>query len=361
MFSAVVRTKILFFDKNPIGRILNRFSKDVGTMDDQVAFTFFDFFAGIMNFLGMILVTILINPAVFIPTLPLALLFFCLRFFYLSTSRDVKRIEATSDICDCISARSPLYSHISAVMQGLTTVRAFSNERLVLKQFYDRQDVNTSANALTYVTARWFGFTIDCLVAIFIMAVAYAALYSSIVFQSGDVALMLMYAIQLTGSFSWVMRQSAELQNSMISVERISKYAALPIEAAERKGMKPPSNWPSNGHLYFHNVSMRYEENTELVLRNIEADIQPREKIGIVGRTGAGKSSLLRALFRLTEFDGLIMIDGISTKSLILQELRKRISIIPQDPVLFIGSLRKNLDPFVEFTDQQLWSALDQV
>uniref|UniRef100_A0A9J2Q188 Uncharacterized protein n=1 Tax=Ascaris lumbricoides TaxID=6252 RepID=A0A9J2Q188_ASCLU len=342
----------MMFTANPIGRILNRFSKDVGTMDDQLSFAFFDFFTGTLNFFGMVAVTLLINPAVFIPTLPLAFVFFFVRIFYLSSSRDVKRLEATT--------RSPLYSHISASMQGLTTVRAFSNENRALKEYHDRQDVNTSAFFLSLATARWFASSIDWLVAFFITGVAFASVLSPAVLESGEVALMLVYAVQLTGFFSWVMRQSAELQNAMVSVERIMNYSELPSEPLT-EGTLPPSDWPTMGHLHFHNVSLRYEEDGDLVLRDIEADIKPKEKIGIVGRTGAGKSSLLRALFRLTEPEGSVLIDGLDTKKVVLQELRKRLSIIPQDPVLFIGSLRRNLDPFAEFSDDDLWSALEQV
>uniref|UniRef100_A0A914ZN19 ABC transmembrane type-1 domain-containing protein n=1 Tax=Parascaris univalens TaxID=6257 RepID=A0A914ZN19_PARUN len=215
MFTAVVKAKVIFFDTNPIGRILNRFSKDVGTMDDQLSFAFFDFFTGTLNFLGIVAVTLLINPAVFIPTLPLAFVFFFVRIFYLSSSRDVKRLEATT--------RSPLYSHISASMQGLTTVRAFSNESRTLKEYHNRQDVNTSAFFLSLATARWFASSIDWLVAFFITGVAFASVLSPALLESGEVALMLVYAVQLTGFFSWVMRQSAELQNAL-SVRRQSVF-----------------------------------------------------------------------------------------------------------------------------------------
>ncbi|VDM50026.1 unnamed protein product [Toxocara canis] len=217
MFKAVVRARILFFDKNPIGRILNRFSKDIGAMDDQLAFAFFDFFTGLLNFLGMVGVTVMINPAVFIPTLPLAFIFFFVRLFYLASSRDIKRLEATT--------RSPLYSHISAVMQGLTTVRAFSNENRALKEYHDRQDVNTSAFFLSLASARWFASTIDWLVAFFITGVAFASVLSPSILESGEVALMLVYVVQFTGFFSWVMRQSAELQNSVRNIRYHSSFS----------------------------------------------------------------------------------------------------------------------------------------
>uniref|UniRef100_A0A914ZNB2 ABC transmembrane type-1 domain-containing protein n=2 Tax=Parascaris univalens TaxID=6257 RepID=A0A914ZNB2_PARUN len=351
MFTAVVKAKVIFFDTNPIGRILNRFSKDVGTMDDQLSFAFFDFFTGTLNFLGIVAVTLLINPAVFIPTLPLAFVFFFVRIFYLSSSRDVKRLEATT--------RSPLYSHISASMQGLTTVRAFSNESRTLKEYHNRQDVNTSAFFLSLATARWFASSIDWLVAFFITGVAFASVLSPALSASA-VGLSLMYAIAMAGTFGRYLEIWTRCEINMVSVERIMNYSELPSEPLT-EGILPPSDWPTMGHLQFRNVSLRYDEDGDFVLKDIDADIQPKEKIGIVGRTGAGKSSLLRALFRLTEPDGSVLIDGLDTKKVVLQELRKRLSIIPQDPVLFIGSLRRNLDPFAEFSDDDLWSALEQV
>ncbi|CAJ0610332.1 unnamed protein product [Cylicocyclus nassatus] len=354
MFKAVVNTKIAFFDKNPIGRILNRFSKDVGTMDDQLSFVFFEFLMGALNFFGFVFVILLLNPIVFLPTLPLVLLFFLLRVVYLASSRDVKRLEATT--------RSPLYSHISAFMNGLYTVRAFGKQKEVLHEYYRAQDINTATFGLTLTTARLFAVCIDWLVAIFVSIVAFCAVISTVTMSSGEVALMLVYAVQLTGFFSWIMRQSAELQNGMVSVERIVQYTELESEHDNTQAEEIPKSWPSEGHITITDMSMKYDEDGEYVLKNVSLDIKPKEKIGIVGRTGAGKSSLLRALFRLTPpVSGTVMIDGVDTATLPLKVLRRGIAIIPQEPILFIGSLRRNLDPFNQYTDEELWRVLEQV
>ncbi|VDN32966.1 unnamed protein product [Cylicostephanus goldi] len=206
--------------------------------------------------------------------------------------------------------------------------------------------------------------------------------------SSGEVALMLVYAVQLTGFFSWIMRQSAELQNGMVSVERIVQYTELESEHDDTQAEEVPKSWPSEGHITVSlleslsykekitNMSMKYDEDGEYVLKNVSLDIKPKEKvrisfferfdplsnIGIVGRTGAGKSSLLRALFRLTPpVSGNVMIDGVDTATLPLKVLRRGIAIIPQEPILFIGSLRRNLDPFNQYSDEELWRVLEQV
>ncbi|GMR31895.1 hypothetical protein PMAYCL1PPCAC_02090, partial [Pristionchus mayeri] len=369
MFDAIVKTSLEFFDKNPIGRILNRFSKDVSTMDDTISMVFFEFVVGMLSFATIVGMIFLLNPWIVLPSLPLVAVFYLFRQVYLATSRDVKRLEATS--------RSPLYSHISALMNGLVTIRAFGCEKSVLEKYHEMQNVSVASFYLTLSTSRWFAIWIDWLVNVFLAFVAFFCIFFKDSISSGEVALMLVYAVQLTGFFSWIMRQSAELQNGMVSIERIVNYAAMAPEET-KKGVKeekrrmseirettdtPGEHWPSKGHLQMRDVWMKYgEESTDYVLKAVTLDIQPGEKIGIVGRTGAGKSSLLRALFRLTvPSKGHIIIDDVDTATVPLKTLRKSIGIIPQEPVLFLGSIRKNLDPFDEYSDEELWAALELV
>lgn len=181
--------------------------------------------------------------------------------------------------------------------------------------------------------------------------------------QSGNVGLAILQCINMIGMCQWGMRQTAEIENQMTSVERVMEYANLPPEPALESTVenKPPAEWPQNGSIQFQDLSFKYSANGEYVLKDITIEVKPGEKIGIVGRTGAGKSSIIQAMFRLAELDGTILIDGIDTNRLGLHDLRSKISIIPQDPVLFSGTLRFNLDPFDERTEEEMWGALAQV
>lgn len=167
----------------------------------------------------------------------------------------------------------------------------------------------------------------------------------------GNVGLALTQSMTLTGMFQWGMRQWSELENQMTSIERVQEYADLTPEV-DNNTKEPPKSWPERGKIIFRNMFLRYSKDSPYVLKDLIFEIQPREKVGIVGRTGAGKSSLIQALFRLADVEGAIMIDGVDTKTVPLSVLRSKISIIPQEPVLFSGTLRKNLDPFDEYNDE---------
>lgn len=179
--------------------------------------------------------------------------------------------------------------------------------------------------------------------------------------RGGDVGLAITQSTALTGLVQWGMRQSAEVANQLMSVERVLEYQELPKEKQPAKPKTPPPSWPDQGLLTFNDMGLKYDVNAPLILKELDLVIKPKEKVGIVGRTGAGKSSLISALFRLADVTGDVEIDGINTKDLALQTLRSKISIIPQDPVLFSGTLRYNLDPFENYSDDMLYKALNEV
>ncbi|KAK3702318.1 hypothetical protein RRG08_008706 [Elysia crispata] len=355
MFSRILRTVMGFFDTNPVGRVLNRFSKDTGQVDDLLPWTMFDVLQNALQTVGIVVAAAIFNPWVLIPVLPLLVVLVLIRRYYVQTSRSVKRLESTT--------RSPVFSHLSASLQGLHTIRAMHMEQKLSTEFNAHQDLHTEAWFLFLSTSRWLGIRMDILSVVFIACVVYLSVLTSDSMDAGYVGLSAVYTIHLMGLFQWTVRQSVELENQMIAVERVLQYTRLPIEAAleSKPGQGPPDTWPSSGSIRANRVSLQYSPLSPFVLKNISFDIRGGEKVGIVGRTGAGKSSLITTLFRLAEPEGELTIDGVSIHRLGLHDLRKAISIIPQDPVLFTGSVRRNLDPFDEYSDSQLWRALDEV
>ncbi|XP_029892333.1 ATP-binding cassette sub-family C member 4 isoform X4 [Aquila chrysaetos chrysaetos] len=353
MFQSILKAPVLFFDRNPIGRILNRFSKDIGHLDDLLPLTFLDFMQTLLQIFGVVAVAVAVIPWILIPLIPLFILFIFLRRYFLDTSRDIKRLESTT--------RSPVFSHLSSSLQGLWTIRALKAEERFQKLFDAHQDLHSEAWFLFLTTSRWFAVRLDAICAIFVIVVAFGSLLLTKTLNAGQVGLALSYAITLMGTFQWGVRQSAEVENLMISVERVMEYTELEKEAPWETNKHPPPEWPSQGMIAFENVNFTYSLDGPLVLRHLSVLIKPKEKVGIVGRTGAGKSSLIAALFRLAEPEGRIWIDKYLTSELGLHDLRKKISIIPQEPVLFTGTMRKNLDPFNEYTDEELWNALEEV
>ncbi|XP_029065759.1 multidrug resistance-associated protein 4 isoform X2 [Monodon monoceros] len=353
MFESILRAPVLFFDRNPTGRILNRFSKDIGHMDDLLPLTFLDFIQTFLQVIGVVGVAVSVIPWIAIPLVPLGIIFFVLRRYFLQTSRDVKRLESTT--------RSPVFSHLSSSLQGLWTIRAYKAEERFQELFDAHQDLHSEAWFLFLTTSRWFAVRLDAICAIFVIVVAFGSLVLAKTLDAGQVGLALSYALTLMGMFQWCVRQSAEVENMMISVERVIEYTDLEKEAPWEYQKRPPPSWPQEGVVVFDNVNFSYSLDGPLVLKHLTALIKSREKVGIVGRTGAGKSSLIAALFRLSEPEGKIWIDKILTTEIGLHDLRKKMSIIPQEPVLFTGTMRKNLDPFNEHTDEELWNALEEV
>ncbi|XP_030838231.1 multidrug resistance-associated protein 4 isoform X2 [Strongylocentrotus purpuratus] len=355
MFEALIRAPMQFFDTNSIGRILNRFSEDIGSMDEQLPTSFADFNIISFQTLGVIIVISIFNPIVLIFMVPLCVAFTLVRRYYLASSRDIKRLEGIT--------RSPVFSHLSASLQGLVTIRAFKVQEDFTKQFDLHQNTHTRTWFLFISSTCWFGIVLDWMAITFLAIVAFSCIILSDILElnSSLVGLSLTYSLQLMDDFQWGVIQSAEVENSMTSTERVIEYSQLKPEASLEKENEPDADWPKHGIITFEDVSVSYSDDGPLVLKNLRCSIRAEEKVGIVGRTGAGKSSLMAALMRLTEPRGILKIDGVTITEIGLHALRKRISFIPQDPVLFSGTLRKNLDPFNHHTDEDMWNALEEV
>nr|CAI9712216.1 unnamed protein product [Rangifer tarandus platyrhynchus] len=292
-------------------------------------------------------------PWTAIPVIPLGIVFFFLRRYFLETSRDVKRLECTT--------RSPVFSHLASSLQGLWTIRAYKAEQKFQELFDAHQVLHSEAWFLLLTTSRWLAVYLNVICAIFVTVVAFGALILVESLDAGHVGLVLSLTIILTRMFQWCVRQSVEVENMMISVERGIEYTDLGKEAPWELEYRPPPSWPHEGEIYFRNVNFRHKSDGPLVLRNVYAAFYPGRKYGIVGRTGAGKSSLIAALFRLSEPEGDICIDDTLTTRIGLHDLRKKISVALQEPVLFTGTMRKNLDPCNEHTEEELWNALEEV
>merc|ERR1719270_1833913 len=296
-FNRLLRAPCRFFDTNPVGRILNRFSKDMGSMDELLPPAFFDCFTIGLTIIGIMAVIFAVRPWVIIPTIVLGILFVWLRTFYMHSSRDIKRLEGI--------ARSPVFSQLSTSLQGLTTIRAFSAEPLLRSEFDYQQDLHTSTWFAFLSATRWFGVWLDWIVCVYIGVVVYSFLVLGGDVLGGEVGLAISNCILLTGMLQWGVRQSAEVENLMTAVERVMEYTKLPQEEEPSKPDNvPEKSWPSKGVIQFDEVFLRYDKDEKDVLKGVNFKTVENEKIGIVGRTGAGKSSLLTAVLRLAEPTG---------------------------------------------------------
>lgn len=351
MTEAIIKAPALFFDTNPVGRILNRFSKDTGCMDDLLpGQSLFAIQLLLFAFSGSVLSAIS-NLWLFFVCTPLMLLFIFLAKFYLRSSREIRRIEAMT----C----SPVYSCIADTVAGLEVIRSSSMEEAFIKRLYRYLDKNSSALLMLKASARWLSVCGNTLVNFLFLAVPVGAL---LVTQSPALAGMtLTYIFQMLDITQYAIRIASDTENHMTSVERVMNYASIESEPGYNTDTLPPEQWPYEGGLTLCDLSLAYLKDAPKVLNNIDIRIAPKEKVGIAGRTGAGKSSLVAALFRMPEPEGKIIIDGLNIKDLNLQASRRAMTVIPQDPVLFSGSLRRNLDPFSLYEDHELWRTLEEV
>uniref|UniRef100_A0A4W2EJ06 Multidrug resistance-associated protein 4 n=1 Tax=Bos indicus x Bos taurus TaxID=30522 RepID=A0A4W2EJ06_BOBOX len=333
MLDSILRAPVLFFDRNPLGRILNRFSKDIGHMDDLLPQIFQDFIQTFLLVISVAIVMMAAVPWIAIPVIPLGIIFFFLRRYFLETSRDVKRLECTT--------RSPVFSHLASSLRGLWTIRAYKAEQRFQEVFDAHQNLHSEAWFLLLTTSRWLTVLLHVTCATFVTVVAFGALILA------ENPLLLTYVM------SYVFQ--------MISVERAIEYTELEKEAAWEYVYRPPPSWPREGRIRFDEVNLTYSLDGPLVLNDLGAHAYRGVKMGIVGRTGAGKSSLVAALFRLLEPKGRIWIDDICTTNIGLHDLRKKMSVVSQEPVLFTEMIWKNLDPFNEHTYEKCWNALEEV
>jgi ATP-binding cassette subfamily C (CFTR/MRP) protein 1 len=356
MANAIFRSPMSFFDTTPAGRILNRFSSDIYRVDEVLARTFNFLFVNAARSAATLIIISATTPSFMALIVPLCLTYLWVQRYYLQTSRELKRLDSVT--------KSPVYSHFQETLGGTSTIRAYRQEARFLHDNEWRLDANNRAYFPSATANRWLGVRLELIGAVVILGAAVfpiMAVANGAVISSGLVGLAMSYALQITTSLSWIVRQAVEVETNIVAVERVLEYANLPSEAAEIVAeRRPPAAWPADGAVSFENYSARYRDNLDLVLKNIDISIKSHEKIGVVGRTGAGKSSLTLALFRIIEpAEGRIDIDAVDTSRMGLLDLRRRLAIIPQDAALFEGSVRDNLDPGHVHEDAALWDVLE--
>ncbi|XP_028899889.2 multidrug resistance-associated protein 1 isoform X3 [Zeugodacus cucurbitae] len=352
LLNNILRVELNFFDTTPVGRILSRFSKDVDVLDTKLPQLIDDCLWCGFQVLATIAVISMSTPIFLAVIIPIGFLYYFAQRFYVASSRQLMRLESVS--------RSPIYTHFSETITGVTTIRAYTVQDRFIDESDNRVDKNQVCKYPSLIANRWLAIRLEMVGNLIIL---FASLFAVLGGQSnpGLVGLSVSYALQVTQTLNWLVRMTSDIETNIVAVERIKEYGETKQEAPwELENSKVPRDWPTEGKVVFEDFKVRYREGLELVLRGITVSISGGEKVGIVGRTGAGKSSLTLSLFRIIEAaGGRISIDGIDISSLGLHMLRSRLTIIPQDPVLFSGTLRINLDPFEVKSDDELWKALE--
>jgi len=338
-----------------------RFSRDVDTLDNILWSTLYESLITVVTLIGTMALVVIVFPWLILAIVPLLGAYYALSVYYRSTSREIKRLDS--------NLRSHLYAYFSESLTGLGTLKAYG---VVDKAIVKNENMIDYSNAPYYMFqmgSRWITLRVNVLGAILTFATVVLIVSTRQSINPAAAGLVLSYLARISGDLNWGVQRLSMLENNMNSAERLAHYIDnLEQERpAERPDSKSPKGddekktfWPNAGVIEFRDVSMRYRPELPLVLRNVSFDVHAAQKLAVVGRTGAGKSSLIQALFLLSELDqGQIWIDGVDTQTLGTVDLRSRIGIIPQDPVLFQGTVRYNLDPLSRHTEQELWQVLE--
>ncbi|CAI5534049.1 unnamed protein product [Closterium sp. Naga37s-1] len=359
LLARVLRLPMAFFDSQPSGRLLNRFTRDMEQMDLQLPDTLLSYLSCLFQVVFAIVVIVIVTPPFLLPLIPLLLLYRRIQAVYIAASRELKRIDSL--------ARSPIFAHFSETLTGLSTVRAFRRQRA----FSARNSLNLDRASQAYLAAmasnRWLGLRLELIGAASVFATACFCVVGGVAaaaaaaaaagggsgsstgsWAAGFAGLALTSALSITGYMNWMVRMNAELESQMNAVERILEYTTLPTEAPDVvECRRPPADWPQQGVIEAEGVVARYRPELPPVLKGLTFSIRAGEKVGVCGRTGSGKTTLTMALYRIVELSaGRIVIDGVDAASIGLWDLRSRLSLVPQDPVVFSGTIRWNLDPY---------------
>uniref|UniRef100_A0A8C6JAL6 Canalicular multispecific organic anion transporter 1 n=1 Tax=Melopsittacus undulatus TaxID=13146 RepID=A0A8C6JAL6_MELUD len=352
LLSNILRVPMSFYDTTPTGRIVNRFAKDIFTIDETIPMSFRSWLSCLMGIISTLLMITLATPFFALIIIPLGIFYYFVLRFYVSTSRQLRRLDSVT--------RSPIYSHFGETVSGLSVIRAYGHQARFLKQNEITMDINQKSVYSWIISNRWLAIRLEFVGSLVVFFSALLAVISKGTLEGGIVGLSVSSALNVTQTLNWLVRTSSELETNIVAVERVHEYTKVKNEAPWVTEKRPPRGWPSKGEIRFVDYKVRYRPELELVLQGITCNIGSTEKVGVVGRTGAGKSSLTNCLFRVLEAaGGMILIDEVDITTIGLHDLRRNLTIIPQDPVLFTGTLRMNLDPFDQYTDEEVWKALE--
>uniref|UniRef100_A0A8C1FVY6 Cystic fibrosis transmembrane conductance regulator n=1 Tax=Cyprinus carpio TaxID=7962 RepID=A0A8C1FVY6_CYPCA len=364
MLHAVLSAPMSVLNTMKTGRIMNRFTKDMATIDDMLPLLMFDFVQLTVVVVGCILVVSIVRPYIFLAATPLAIIFIVMRKYFLRTGQQLKQLET--------EARSPIFSHLIISLKGLWTIRAFERQAYFENLFHKTLNTHTATWFLYLSTLRWFLFRADIIFVFFFTLTAWIAVGTN-QDKPGEIGIVICLAMLILGTFQWCVATSIAVDGMMRSVDRVFKFIDLPSETPkpdkskcsdliiENADAQADSSWPNRGHIDVQNLTVKYTEGGHAVLKNLSFTVEGRQRVGILGRTGSGKSSLFNALLKLVYTDGDISIDGVNWNKMPLQKWRKAFGVMPQKVFIFTGPFRLNLDPYGCHSDEELWRVTEEV
>ncbi|XP_073094645.1 cystic fibrosis transmembrane conductance regulator isoform X1 [Manis javanica] len=372
MLHSVLQAPMSTLNTLKAGAILNRFSKDIAILDDLLPLTIFDFIQLLLIVIGAVAVVSVLQPYIFLATVPVIAAFILLRAYFLHTSQQLKQLES--------EGRSPIFTHLVTSLKGLWTLRAFGRQSYFETLFHKTLNLHTANWFLYLSTLRWFQMRIEMIFVIFFIAVTFISILTTGEGE-GTVGIILTLAMNIMSTLQWAVNSSIDVDSLMRSVSRVFKFVDMPTEESKptksiklskdgqlsrvmiikNQHVKKDDIWPSGGQMIVKDLTAKYTDGGNAILENISFSISPGQRVGLLGRTGSGKSTLLSALLRLLNTEGEIQVDGVSWDSITLQEWRKAFGVIPQKVFIFSGTFRKNLDPYGQWNDQEIWTVADEV
>lgn len=357
MLASILKAPVRFFDTTPVGRLLQRFSRDLESVDIQLQWSFEAAVQSLFQILVSLSLIVISVPMVLLVILPVGVIYWKLQHAYRSSAREAKRMDSI--------ARSPRYAHFKETLGGLPVIRAYKKEAWFRDQFFTFLERSQKASVNNFLLNRWFSIRIPMIGGLISGTTALCLIYSVYTARltPATAGLVVLYSMSFWGALNWGIRILSDLESRMTSIERIRFMTQIPSEklfVTEERTLVP-ENWPTHGHIRFSGVHARYDESLPEVVKGLNVDIPGLAQVGIVGRTGAGKTTLFQMLYRFINLSaGTIEIDGVDIASVDLETLRSRLAIIPQDPTLFMGTLRSNLDPYSRKSDDEIWKVLKE-